>query len=244
MKRILLLLGTITFLAAGCVDKQKTSDGHSDGTLITQCDTAIVVNKSCVDYATWRNEGDNKYLICNPDTNPELVYIDLSKIPNDDEYNSKKSYWLNNNGYCINYDESMKYIIKSHFLGSGYTVDVKSNYVEKSIGDLQNLGTMDPSAFGKDTYRQYLEIKVDSTDINNVLMDFQYNAKFNEFKENAYFSIPLFRSIMSKYDYSNTIFEFAIAKVTVLDTNKNNDRVVMRVKGTNQFFDMTTWPTK
>ncbi|PZR17245.1 MAG: hypothetical protein DI539_16970 [Flavobacterium psychrophilum] len=221
----------------------------SDAEILKSCDTSVILNKPTIieneDYDDWRVYEDNEYLICNPDTTGDDIYIDLNRMPNDDQYNSKKAAWLKKYGKYVDYYKSAPFIKRSHtFDPAKYDVNVISNITEVKMYDIADLPNMNRTDFDNDIYNNYLEVTVNMTDINNTTMSFQYINNFNDTLGRAYFSIPLLRSIIMDYDSGKDIFEFTIAKVEEISTNITYDRTVVRVKGFTVLYDMTTWPTK
>ena len=249
MKKLLLCMTIATAVTISC---KKTKDDNSvappseNVVLNKTCDTSVVVDKSkIINYDAWKIEGANETLICNPDTEGNDIYIDLSKMPFDNTNNTKKAQWLKTNGDYVNHDLSRTYIRKSHIIDKSlYSITIKSNIVTKRISEIQNTGGMNPTTFGTDSYKQYLEITTDTTDINNTKMTFNYKNNFGVYANKTYYSIPLLRSVIYGFDYNNDEIEFAIAQIKEISSGNKNDRLVMKIKGTDLYFDITRWPAK
>lgn len=247
MKRILfitVLLSTIIGCKKG-EDVAKPNANSGAASQQTPCVPSIVLDRTTIsNYTTWLatpiysgSSRTNSYLICK--TSGNYIDIDLSRFDNDSN-ESKKAVWLKDHKSNVYFQGSKDYIKSSHIITSAYTVVPRSTVIPKTVGQIKGFSGRNSTSFGNDSYDNYLKV-----DLSSGTPIFEYVSDFvpGEYTNKAYYS-TLFLRCLTDGLADNKNIEFNIAEITKNGTTDTKTVVVVKIEGTNTFYDMTKWPTK
>lgn len=185
------------------------------------------------EYNAWQEE-NQEYMYDVPTREKKInagegiVAIDASKIREAD-YAS----WLRQNGDFIFFEETYPYIECAHNISTNGISNI-GPYISMTLAQIKTQISTNGGNFTTTNYNKYTSINISSSNI----LTFSMVDNFI-FNQNC-FSVPLFRSIVHKYNLKNSsVFQFATATV-----NKK-DIILFRVKDTDglyNYYDLSQTP--
>lgn len=216
---IILLLLLLLILAIICY-KCRDEDGAES------CENLIFVAVNRIpenDYNDWQ-EQNQEYMYDVPthekkiNAGEGIVAIDASKIRETD-YAS----WLRENGNYIFFEETYPYIECTHNISINSVSNI-GPYTNMTLSQIKTQISTNGGNFLTTNYNKYTSINIDSSNVLTFSM--VNNFVFNQ----NCFSIPLFRSIVDKYNLKNSsVFQFATATI------KQKDIIIFRIKADGMF---------
>ncbi|WP_157486118.1 hypothetical protein [Flavobacterium soli] len=223
---LLLLLIICGLICYECCDSEETPT----------CENLIFVAVNRIpdeEYNDWQVE-NQEYMYDVPtgkkevNTGDGIVAIDASKIRESDY-----AAWLRDNGDFIFYEETYPYIECAHNI-TGATITNIGPYTSLTLSQLKSQISANGGSYFATNYNRYTRLSFNTSNVMTLEMVDRY--VFNE----TCFSVPLFRSIVNKYNLKNTsVFQFAKATV--------NDRAstIIRVNvggGSYNYYDYSQIP--
>ena len=232
MKRITILIVIILLVIIGSIVCYKCCGLNEPN----DCSNLIFVAVNQIpeeDYNVWEAENEDYFYDVPAEekkigTQEGLVAIDASKI-REDEYAA----WLKANGNFIFFEETYPYIECAHNV-SEVNISNSSGYSSLTLAQIKSQISAKGGNFYTDNYNKYTSISINSSNIVviNLVSTFVFDKNC--------FSMPLFRSIVSKFNLNdNSVFQFKTATVNKKKT------IVFRVQndsGIYNYYDFSQIP--
>ena len=213
---LLLLLLILAIICYKCCDE----DGAEN------CDNLIFVAVNRIpedDYNDWQ-EQNQEYMYDVPTHEKKInagegvVAIDASKIKEIDY-----AAWLRQNGNYIFFEETYPYIECAHNISISSVSDI-GPYINLTLSQIKTQISSNGGNFLTTNYNKYTSININSSNV----LTFSMVDNF-VFNQNC-FSVPLFSSIVDKYNLKNSsVFQFATATI------KQKNIIIFRIKADGMF---------
>ncbi|MFY0481829.1 hypothetical protein ACI6PS_04425 [Flavobacterium sp. PLA-1-15] len=223
MKRrtlVVILLSLLLLILAIICYKCCDEDGAEN------CDNLIFVAVNRIpedDYNDWQ-EQNQEYMYDVPTREKKInagegvVAIDASKIKETDY-----AAWLRQNGNYIFFEETYPYIECAHNISISSVSDI-GPYINLTLSQIKTQISSNGGNFLTTNYNKYTSININSSNV----LTFSMVDNF-VFNQNC-FSVPLFRSIVDKYNLKNSsVFQFATATI------KQKNIIIFRIKSDGMF---------